>query len=147
MIACESCVVDASVGIKLVVEEEHADKARRLFLQMAASPHCIFYVPDLFYVECANVLWKYVKRFSYSHKDAQVHLDSIHALDMVPIEADIITTAALAIALEHSISVYDACYVAVSAHTNTPLITADMRLVRHLEKTTYQIRYLGDLEL
>jgi predicted nucleic acid-binding protein len=147
MTACESCVVDASVGIKLVVEEEHADKARRLFLQMAESPNCIFYVPDLFYVECANVLWKYVKRFDYSRKDAQAHLESIHALDMVPIEADTIATAALAIALEYSISVYDACYVAVSAHTDTPLITADRRLMRQLRKTAYQIRYLGDLEL
>ena len=146
MTACESCVVDASVGIKLVVEEEYADKARHLFLQMAKCPDCIFFVPDLFYVECANVLWKYVKRFDYSHKDARAHLEYMHALDIVSIEADAVTTAALAIALEHSISVYDACYVAVSEHTNTPLITADMRLVRQLRGAVYQIRYLGDLE-
>ena len=143
----QHAVIDASVGIKLVVEETDSDSAHLLLTGISEIAGSRLYVPCLFFTECANVLWKYVKRFDYSRKDAQAHLESIHALDIVPIEADTIATAALAIALEYSISVYDACYVAVSAHTNTPLITADMRLVRQLRKTAYQIRYLGDLEL
>jgi len=56
------CVVDASVGIKLFLVEKFSDGVDQLFEQLAAEPPARFYVPDLFFVECANVLWKYVFR-------------------------------------------------------------------------------------
>ena len=59
------CVVDASVGIKLFVVEELSDAAHRLFRQLTGYRPARFYVPDLFFVECANTLWKYVRRFGY----------------------------------------------------------------------------------
>lgn len=52
------CVVDASVGVKLFVNEAESELADRLFARLTAQPAAQFYVPDLFYIECANILWK-----------------------------------------------------------------------------------------
>lgn len=56
------CVLDASVGIKLFIEEEFSDKVERLFSKLAEDPQAEIHVPDLFYIECANILLKYTRR-------------------------------------------------------------------------------------
>jgi predicted nucleic acid-binding protein len=50
------CVVDASVGIKLFLKEPLSERADILFSRLVDDPPARFYVPDLFFVECANVL-------------------------------------------------------------------------------------------
>jgi len=50
-------VVDASVGIKWFVPEIHSDAARRLLTEDS-----ILLVPDLFFPEIGNILWKRVRR-------------------------------------------------------------------------------------
>jgi predicted nucleic acid-binding protein len=45
------CVLDASVGIKLFVEEEFSDKVQRLFAKLAKDPRTEIHVPDLFYTD------------------------------------------------------------------------------------------------
>ncbi len=60
-----NCMVDASVAIKLFVNEPLSERADALFAHLTDSRPARFYVPDLFFVECANVLWKYVRRFGY----------------------------------------------------------------------------------
>ncbi len=145
MIEISKCVVDASVGIKLLVKEDLSGVAESLFEAMAASPDTRQYVPDLFFVECANVLWKYVMRYGYSRKDAIRNLSQLYALNLTSIPTPTVAPAALLIAMEHSMSVYDACYVAASELINAPLITADERLVKRLANTKHQACYLGDL--
>jgi predicted nucleic acid-binding protein len=44
-------IVDASVGIKLFVEEDYSDIMHSLFKQSASDIPAILYVPDLFYNE------------------------------------------------------------------------------------------------
>ena len=53
----DRCVLDASVGIKLCVQEPLSDVAESLIATMAERSHTRQYVPDLFFSECANVLW------------------------------------------------------------------------------------------
>ena len=65
------CVVDASVGIKLFLVEPLADRADTLFASLTESPPARLYVPDLFFIECANILWKYVHRFGHSPENAR----------------------------------------------------------------------------
>jgi predicted nucleic acid-binding protein len=141
----DSCVLDASVGIKLCVQEDLSDVAESLIATMSAKPHTHQYVPDLFFVECANVLWKYVIRHGYSRKDASRNLRGLYALNLVRIPTPTVIPAALEIALGHSISVYDACYIATADLVDAPLITADKRLVNSLVGTRHKPRYLGDI--
>ena len=51
------CVVDASVAIKLFIEQEGSKQAEALFAKLSTAPDTELYVPELFYAECANVLW------------------------------------------------------------------------------------------
>jgi hypothetical protein len=60
-----NCVVDASVGIKLFLIEPLSDRTDALFAHLVDDPPSQFYVPDLFSIECTNILWKYVRRFGY----------------------------------------------------------------------------------
>ena len=65
------CVVDASVAIKLFVDEESSEQADKLFEQLASDPPTRFYVPDLLFIECANILWKYVRNYGYPAENAR----------------------------------------------------------------------------
>ncbi len=138
------CVVDASVGIKVFVVEPLSDRADALFAHLAANPAAQFYVPDLFFVECANILWKYVRRYGYNAGDAlrdssnlvNLALHSISTADLMP--------RALELALAHDITAYDACYAALAERLDLPLVTADQALVRKLAAAPPVVRWLGD---
>ncbi len=141
MILLAKCVVDASVGIKLFVEEELSEAAEWL----VAEPVTRRYVPDLFFIECANVLWKYVLRHGYRPEDARRNLSLLYDLSLDSIAAATLVPEAMKIALAHSISVYDACYVAAADLVEAPLVTADERLIKRLEGTKHQVCFLGSL--
>ncbi|HZG38363.1 MAG TPA: type II toxin-antitoxin system VapC family toxin [Nodosilinea sp.] len=136
------CVVDASVAIKLFIEQEGSAQAEALFEQLSTQPGTALYVPELFFAECANVLWQYVRRASYPPDQAKVNLAQLRALSLQTVAIQEIVSEALEIAIAHNISAYDACYVELSARLQLPLVTADQKLIRALADTTYQIQAL-----
>jgi predicted nucleic acid-binding protein len=136
-------VVDASVAIKLFIEQPMTDKAVLLFAQLKAFPSAQFYVPDLFFIECANVLWQYVRRTSYPAEEArqsitrlkQFGLEITSTLDLLP--------DALELAIAQQISAYDACYLVLAQRLGVELITADQKLVQALSGENYPVLFLG----
>ncbi len=140
-----ACVVDASVGVKLVVTEALSNEARALFAHLARDPLARFYVPDLFDIECANILWKQIQRAGYPVVDAQANLTTLTALAMQRLPVTLLAADALTLAANHGISAYDASYVALSQRVGAPLITADAKLVAKLAKTSYQVLDLATL--
>ncbi|MBN1136696.1 MAG: type II toxin-antitoxin system VapC family toxin [Anaerolineae bacterium] len=142
--ASTDCVIDASVGIKLFLVEPLSDRAEALFDYLDDDSPPRFYVPDLFYVECANILWKYVRRFGYPLQSAQQD-----AADLIELPLQVVPTAALvehalALATLHNISAYDAAYLALGDRLSLPMVTADSKLVRRLQETDLDVRFLGD---
>ncbi len=133
------CIVDASVAIKLFIEQQESDQAEALFEKLSIEPVAQLYVPELFYAECANVLWQYVRRVNYPATEAQASLARLKSLSLQTVAISDLVTEALAIAINHNISAYDACYVALSERLNLPLVTADQKLIRVLSSTEYQI--------
>ena len=142
-----ACAVDASVGIKLVITEALSGQAHALFAHLAHDPASRFLVPELFYLECANVLWKHIQRSGYPLADAQVSLAALSALALLQIQTRPLTGDALAIAANYGISVYDACYVATAQHAGVPLITADSKLVAKMAGSPHTILDLGNLAI
>lgn len=137
------CIIDTSVGIKLFLVETLSDRAEALFDHLDDDSPARFYVPDLFYAECANVLWKYVRRFGYPLQSAQQD-----AADLIELPLQVVPTAALvehtlALATLHNISAYDATYVALSDRLSLPMVTADETLVGRLQETALDVRFLG----
>jgi len=133
------CVVDASIAIKLFVSQPQSDLAINLFAQLEADPPAQFYIPEFFYVECANVLWQYVRRTNYPLLQAQQNISRLKLLALQPTPASKLVSEALETAATYSISAYDACYVELSNRLNVPLITADQKLIRALASQPYAV--------
>lgn len=140
------CVVDASVGIQLFVHEQGTDLVETVFAGLAEDPPIRLYVPDFFYVECANILWKYVRRFNYTADKARSDLSDLIQLNLAAVDTENLLVAAFDLAVEHDLTVYDACYVALANLLELPLLTADKRLVNKMNGRGHDIRFLGDLE-
>jgi predicted nucleic acid-binding protein len=123
-------VVDASVGIKLFVDEEYSDKVHTLFDQLAADPPANLYVPDLFYIECTNILLKYTRRFGRSLEDSRADLVDLGRLSLRVVPTAELMEDALLLAAEHNITAYDACYAVLATRLDFPLVTADEPLAK-----------------
>lgn len=54
---------------------------------------------------------------------------------------------ALALAIAHKTTAYDACYVAAAQRLRVPLITADTKLANKMAATTYQVLDLAGLSI
>ena len=137
-------VVDVSVGIKLFIPEEHSPEAKGLFLGIADNPSFQPFVPDLFYAECANILWKYVRRSGYSASDAIKDITGPKSLSLKSVPTARLMPKALDLALKWEISAYDGCYVALAEELKSPLITADQKLFKRLQKGPAPVKWIGD---
>ena len=139
------CVVDASVAIKLFVREELSDRAEALFARLTNKPPPRFYAPDHLFIECANVLWMYVRLYGYDREAAVQDLADLRQLPWHSLPTRELVEASLLIGLDHEIATYDAAYVVLAESLGLPLVTADESLLRRLADTPCDARWLGDL--
>ncbi len=142
-----ACVVDASVGIKLFLAEDLSDRADALFAHLAADPPGQFSVPDLFYIECANILWKHTRRSAYPTEKARKALTDLGGVALKRYPTADLVAQALDIAVQTAITAYDACYVALALRLSVPFVTADEKLARTISGTKYQAHWLGDFPI
>jgi predicted nucleic acid-binding protein len=134
-------IVDASVGIKLFVDEEYSDKVHGLFAKLAGDVPAILYVPDLFYIECTNILLKYTRRFGRSLEDSRADLVDLGRLALRVVPTAKLMEDALLLAAERNVTAYDACYAVLASRLGLPLVTADGPLIKAVEAL-----WIGDLE-
>lgn len=136
------CVVDASVGIKLFLVEPLSDEAHALFAHLVDDPPARLYVPELFFIECANILWKYVRRFGYPAADAMQNMADLKHLPLQRVPLATLAQAALTVALYYGSTAYDSAYVALAQQLELPFITADASLVRRFTGTGLDVQIL-----
>lgn len=141
----EACVVDASVAVKLFLHEELSDKASELFAQLATARSPAYYVPDHFFIECANVLWKYVRRFGYDPIAAIQNLTDLRELPWCILSTHELAQASLIQGLEWGVAAYDAAYLVLAESAEVPLVTADRKLIKLLDGSCHDVRWLGDV--
>ena len=139
-----SYVIDASVAIKLVLSESLSSEAHRLFAALARAD-VEFHVPDLFFIECANVLWKHVQRGNGTPTDASKNFATLVTFPLSRVSSFDLATEAITIALGHPTSAYDACYLTLASRLGVSLITADQKLVNRLAGSPFQVMWLGNL--
>lgn len=132
------CVLDVSVCIKQFIPDPLSPKVDQL-LTHAAYPDNQFFVPDLFYIESANVLWKYVRAGIYPSEQVSADLNTIKSLQLQVVSTADLMDDAVNIALNYNISAYDASYVALSQQTGSNLLTLDKKLVKALATSSYNI--------
>ena len=124
-------VIDASVAIKWVVEEEGSEAA------LALKSHDLA-APALLRIEAANVLRTLVARQAIA---SAVALDLFGLLQGAPVTIvepdDALERRALEIALDLGHPVYDCVYLALALRMGRALITADGRLRRAVRATEH----------
>ena len=137
------CVMDASVGIKLFIEEEFSDKVQRLFAKLAEDPQAEIHVPDLFYIECANILLKYTRRFDRPLEDSLADIKDLGKLALKTTSTLELIEDALQLASEKKLTAYDACYAVLAQKLGLPLITADAPLAKAIDWAVW----IGDVDI
>ncbi|MSP42136.1 MAG: PIN domain-containing protein [Alphaproteobacteria bacterium] len=117
-------IVDASVALKWVLEEDGSDAARALVADEALA------APDLLFIECANVLWVKARRGNLSIGDAKAAYAAIEAVPIRAISTYLHAAAAQSIAFDLDRTPYDSLYLAVAMAENATLVSADAVFVK-----------------
>ena len=103
-----------------------------------------FVVPDLFWPELGNALWKAVRRNIIERNRAERGLASVMDLDIPTLSSLQFLPEAMRLAINYRRAVYDCLYVALAVQSDTSLITADERLANSLA-AYLPVKWLGAL--
>jgi len=137
-------VIDTSVAVKWFSKvEDDTENALQLRKKMLDGI-CSITVPDLLIYELANAL-KHNPKFS--SRDVKVALDSIFNMGIEIREAEgLVIAQAIDIALRLNVTVYDACFMALSRMEKMPFITADYKFIERVKSFKGIIR-LSEMEI
>jgi predicted nucleic acid-binding protein len=137
-------VLDASVALKLVLKEEHSDRAEAL-LDATLRRGEPLYVPPIALAEVANALLQRVRRGLMPAAAARRALADVLRLPLRSAQPATLYERALAFALTNRIrSAYDTTYVVVARQLDVPLWSADRNLINALGDTAPWVRWIGD---
>lgn len=121
-------VVDASVAVKWVVDEEGTDEA------LTILGNARLYAPDLLIAECANILWKKVRLNELSEDEAMVGAQVLEQgeIELLPTRHLLGSATALAVELDHP--AYDSLYLALALERGWQFVTADKYFKRKVSE-------------
>lgn len=121
-------VIDASIAVKWVVEEDGSKNA------LALRGRAKLMAPELLVGECANIFWKKAQRGDLSEDEACFAARLLQASDieLCPTRTLLEPATRIAIALNHP--AYDCIYIALAIERNCRFVTADDRLLRKLDE-------------
>lgn len=137
-------VVDASVGVKWTLAgdgERLVDEAFAVLDQYEKGEIRIV-VPDLFWVEVGNVLWKAVRTGRISKELGEEALATMLERNLPTVPSAPLLEKAFEIGTDYGRTVYDSVYVALARHSHAQLITADERLANALA-AHFPVKLLG----
>lgn len=125
-----ACVIDASVAAKWLLPaagEPLAEEALEL-LQEHVQGRLRMSVPDIFWAELGNILWKAARMRRLPENAAEKALQLTMSRRFPTVSSYSLLDDAFAIANAFDRTVYDSLYVAAAVRLNCPVITADERL-------------------
>jgi predicted nucleic acid-binding protein len=137
-------IIDASVAAKWALpsaDEPLTEEAFELIARYTKS-EIEFIVPDFFWVEMGNLLWKAARLKRWSTADARTALTTLGKYQFPTIPSKSVIDLALAIATSFDRTVYDSVYVALAVSTKSQLVTADRKLANALA-STLPVKWLG----
>jgi predicted nucleic acid-binding protein len=121
-------VVDASIVVKWVVEEDSTPQA--LVLRQKAR----LIAPDLLVAECANILWKKVQKGELLKAEAIVAARLLQGaeLELLPMRSLFEAATRMSIEIDHP--AYDCVYLVLALQRKCQFVTADERLLHKLRQ-------------
>ena len=135
-------VVDASVALKWVIEEDGTDEALDLWDWWQAGGERVV-APPIFRAEVANALRQIVRRGIATTRDAADLLETV--LEVVAVEEPpALYARALEMAHEFDLgAVYDALYLALAEAEGCEFWTADRKLARAVADRFHRLLCIG----
>ena len=119
-------VIDASIAIKWVVEEEGTEAA------LALRNKAELIAPDLIIAECANILWKKVQRDELSESEALIAARLLQSGNVEILATRSLLEMATRLAIELGHPAYDCIYLALAIQGDCRFVTADKSFVRKI---------------
>jgi predicted nucleic acid-binding protein len=107
-----------------VVEEDGTVEALALLKRAKLS------APDFLLAECANALWKKVRKNEFTRGEALVAARLLESSEVELVSTRALVQAATRIAIELNHPAYDCLYLALALAHHTDFATADDRFVR-----------------
>jgi predicted nucleic acid-binding protein len=126
-----SLVIDASIAVKWVIEEDGTPAA----LTLRDKARLI--APELLVAECANILWKKVQRGELSIDEALFAGRLLEAAEIELLPTRFLLAAATRMAVDLNHPAYDCLYLALAEANECRFVTADERLLRKLGETRH----------
>ncbi len=119
-------VIDASIAVKWVVEEDGTTDA--LALRQKAK----LIAPELLVAECANILWKKVQRNELMHDEALLAARLLQGaeIELLPMRSLLESATQISIEIDHP--AYDCLYLALAVEKKRKFVTADKRFLQKL---------------
>ena len=139
-------VLDASVAVKWAIPQANeplTNESVDLFKRYRDGA-VDFVVPDVFWAELGNVLWKGAKRGRWSRADAENAADDFASQEFTTVPTSNLLPEALNIAFIYDRNIYDCLYAALAVQAKADLITADERLANALA-ARFPVKWLGAL--
>ena len=133
-------VIDASIAVKWVVEEDGTDQALALLDENALS------APDLLIPECANILWKKVRRSELERDEAIMAARLLQRSDVEIVPTRSLMDDALQLSLDLDHAAYDCIYLALTLQNQWRFVTADRHLCRKIGQSD-DARFEGKIDL
>lgn len=114
-------IVDVSVALKWVCEEEGSDRAAALLDGRLLA------APAFWLAEAANALWRRVQRGELTRGQAEERIDLLSAAPVQALEVPGLISEALKFACDLGHPVYDCLYLAAAVQRQGQVVTADRR--------------------
>ena len=139
----KSLVVDSSVAIKWFIPENNQAEAMAIVQEwIAGQLECV--VPDWFFVEVGNILWKKHRQQSITQYDITQTLQEMDKLPFRVVASRPLNDAAVSFAIQHDRTVYDALYIVLAKEENCSFVTADDRLANAVAAHVSNVIKLSD---
>ena len=133
-------VIDASIAIKWVVEEDGTE------LALALRQQARLVAPELIVPECANILCKKVQKKELSKEEALIAARLLQSAEIELVPGRPLMEAATLLAIESDHPAYDCLYLALAVENGCRFVTADERLVNKIrqdKRSPFRDRIVG----
>jgi predicted nucleic acid-binding protein len=122
-------VIDASIAVKWVVEEDGTPEA--LALRQTAK----LMAPELLVAECANIFWKKVRRNELSRQEALLAARLLQGAEIELLPMRSLLEAATRISIEIDHPAYDCVYLSLAVAKKCQFVTADEQFLGKLHRS------------
>ncbi len=124
-------VVDASVAGKWLLPgaSEPLQQEAVNLLRQSVDGQVKLVVPDFFWIEVTNLLWKAIRTGRCTRPTAEMALSALRRHEIPTLPVLPLLDSALDKTLVYGRSVYDSIYLALALETGGKLVTADEKLV------------------